>query len=172
MNSGDWEPVLLDICCEIAQDVPYVLEILDKLDLDKGIQARVNDIEKDEKTEKHYEISIREIEHKDRGKSHYVPGLSYEVDVANDNKDSSELLPSTKYTRELGGCILLYGPLIELKTLRPIMSLLIFASCHLKLEDTLFDDLLITREAHFPSYYFRNFSQRHKRVTHKVNKWW
>ncbi|KAJ3039702.1 1-phosphatidylinositol-3-phosphate 5-kinase [Rhizophlyctis rosea] len=110
--------VIVDVALEIAQDLPYVLEIL-------GRNSHRN-----HQNSLHHVITVVAEPGGSPHDSHYVPGGSDHG--ADSNKSDAE--------NGLGATLILHGAKRDLDRLEKAMELIIFVVCNLKLEMYLFRD--------------------------------
>ncbi|KAI8918465.1 hypothetical protein DFJ77DRAFT_455645 [Powellomyces hirtus] len=144
-----WERVLVDVALEIAQDLPYVLKIVGRPQTvapDTTAQPG-----KDAATERqaktvHHVVQVSLEPSGMPQDSRYIPGTrDAKHSLSEDSSDSN--------SHELGGTVILHGVSADLRKLKRVMDLLIFAVCSMKLEMNVLLDHFVTRatDASLPS---------------------
>ncbi|KAJ3189277.1 hypothetical protein HDU85_002905 [Gaertneriomyces sp. JEL0708] len=132
-----WEKVLTEVALEVAQDVPYVVEIMGRR---RGIYVRLSDATEGggEKREMTFHHRIRMVLDSN-GKpeeSRYVPGTGREIYKG----DFDAVCAKDSRLLDLGGTVILKGTVKVLRKLEKVVELLVFVVCNLKLEMHVFRD--------------------------------
>lgn len=122
-----WEKVIVEVALEIAQDIPYVLDIIGK--------QNTNSLEEEPL---HHIIKITTEPTGVPQDSRYVPGPGEGQVASEDVKKEPRLL-------ELGGTVILNGNAKDLAKVERVTELVVFLVCNLKLEMYLFLDHFATR---------------------------
>ncbi|KAI9096064.1 hypothetical protein DFS34DRAFT_151759 [Phlyctochytrium arcticum] len=121
VNSTIWETVILDVALEVAQDIPYALEVMGS----------------PPSPELHHLVHIVSAHEGLPQESRYLPGPT----------DAQITSGMDERMMELGGTVILKGPEKEVARVEKVLELVIFVVCHLKLEMFLFADHFVTRGA-------------------------
>ncbi|KAJ3289004.1 1-phosphatidylinositol-3-phosphate 5-kinase [Borealophlyctis nickersoniae] len=126
-----WEKVITDVALEIAQDIPFVMEILGR-HVSTGVTAE------DGRPPLHHVIKVVTDPDGEPSDSHYVPGPG-------ENGISAEEREAEPRWMEVGGTVILKGNKNDLLKLERVMELIVFVVCNLKLEMYLFRDHFAVR---------------------------
>ncbi|KNC99530.1 uncharacterized protein SPPG_04921 [Spizellomyces punctatus DAOM BR117] len=125
-----WEKVLTEVALEIAQDVPFALEIIGR--------PSSNGMADDGSTSLHHVIKVTTEPFGMPQESRYVPGPA-------EGEIPPEVVAIEPNILELGGTVVLKGTAKDLPKIEKVMELVVFVVCNLKLEMYLFRDHFAVR---------------------------
>ncbi|KAJ3065232.1 hypothetical protein HK102_007951, partial [Quaeritorhiza haematococci] len=135
LDLNTWEKVILDVALQIAQDIPYVLDILGRNPPDDNdtYNSTTSSSNEDVPPLHHVIRTVTDPTRNNPEDSEYIPGPPPDM-------YPEDVLIVEPRLRELGGTVVLRGTLKDLAKAEKVMDLVIFAVCNLKLEMYLIRD--------------------------------